>query len=581
MHFCCIFCLLYQEFVRQKQSLWSSSVTIREQSSAACFEAKRNEYHLFYSYFVAMPEAGCPPRVQSAKKRPCRPRNPFAYRERDNFPGLDFGMTDAKQEAEANYSMTSEGSSFLNMSIGVRAALNEHMRNVTKYGIDGERPVSDDKGAQTPRNALDAQWENLLDGNTPRVDLSGSFAAVPSSPRLDVMLSNQDGSECLEGTMDLSQDFFNSSRVLMLATPEKNRKQAKDFQQEETYQGDDSEVSSYANMAPELKGSLGISQHSTGRNSSFVSFSVAEMSQISNDGSEIRRLPDESFHGRWTIEENAFSPIKEMGTPLRFQDASFAQSNQPRFMRNSSTSSISSTPWRTPPRNTSTPTLPRTNSTPGLPVLLDSPIPSESNFKQRSTRPDSNSSHKENHLKNMTPTFGYSPAVSPFVASSGMSPAAALAGVQASQMLKGYSCYGAACLAEENAFDRMPTDFLNAIKSSKDAALSPISQTNLSVVDITSNVGSGIGDSWEGSFPSIRSAKRIKAESPSPSASLTAQYSRRQFHTVVPAPRFRDSPSEFPEECDIFTAPAPRLNRSGNDHTRKSLINSFEEAYFP
>jgi hypothetical protein len=180
----------------------------------------------------------------------------------------------------------------------------------------------------------------------------------------------------------------------------------------------------------------------------------------------------------------------------------------------------------------------------------------------------------------MTPTFGYSPAVSPFAVSSGISQAAALAGAQASQMLKDYSRYGAACLAEDNAFDRMPTDFLRAIKSSKDASLSPISQTNLSVVDIASNVGSGSGDGSEGSFTSSRSAKRLKAESPSPFASLTAQYSRRQLHEVNPARVFLESSNEFSEERDIVSVPSPRLNRSENDPTRKSLINSFEEAYF-
>jgi hypothetical protein len=540
-----------------------------------------------------MSETGCPPWVQSAKKRPCqsakkrpcRPKNPFAYRERDNFPGFDFGMTDTKLKTEVDYSMTSEGSSFLNMSIGARAALNDHMRNVAKYGIDGERPVSDDKGAQTPLNALDEQWGNLLDGNTPRVDLSGSFAAGYSSPRRDVMLSNQDGSECIEVMADLSHDFFNSSRVLLLATPEKNRKQVKnmvvtrdELQQEETYQEDDSEDSCYADMAPELKGSLGISQHSTERNSSFISFSVAEMSMISNAGSEILRSPDESFHGRWVIEENTFSPIKEMGTPPRFQDSPFAPSSKPRFMRNSSTSSFASTPRQTPPRNSSTPRFPRTNSTPGLPVI-DS-TPRESNFKQ--TRPDSKSSNKENHLKNKTPTFGYSPAVSPFVVNKGMPPAAALAGARASEMLKGYSRPGAACLAEDDAFDRMPSDFLQAMESSKDAALSPILQMDLSVVEIASNVGSGSGDGSEGGFPSIRSAKRLKAENPSPSApAATAHDNRRRFRTVVPARVFMDSPSEFPEERDSFCTPAPRSNRSENDRTRKSLINSFEEAYFP
>ena len=71
------------------------------------------------------------------KPPPHRANNPFSERQRDNFPSLDAAFL--KNHSIEIESTCSQGSSFLNISIGARAALTEHLRHVAKYGIDGEK----------------------------------------------------------------------------------------------------------------------------------------------------------------------------------------------------------------------------------------------------------------------------------------------------------------------------------------------------------------------------------------------------------------------------------------------------------
>jgi hypothetical protein len=82
------------------------------------------------------------------------PRNPFLEQERNHFPDFEVALTsgpifttvndedneDDQQCSFVDHSVCSGGtSSILKMSIGARAALNEHLRHVAKYGIDGEK----------------------------------------------------------------------------------------------------------------------------------------------------------------------------------------------------------------------------------------------------------------------------------------------------------------------------------------------------------------------------------------------------------------------------------------------------------
>ena len=186
-----------------------------------------------------------------------RPNNPFKQeREKENFPDLDmfFGngggsgrtttsaSTTQLQDVNQSY-CSQEGSSILNMSIGARAALNEHLRHVEKFGIDGEKPQEEnefqalaesaevcssskhnakyqqEEEETNNKNALDAQWDKLLDSSgSNNNDTSGSFARVLSNSRLDNLVE-----ESMEIGTDVSNDYFNSSRVMMaLRTPERN-----------------------------------------------------------------------------------------------------------------------------------------------------------------------------------------------------------------------------------------------------------------------------------------------------------------------------------------------------------------------
>jgi hypothetical protein len=191
------------------------------------------------------------------------PRNPFLEQERNHFPDFEVALTsgpmfntmndedngDDQHRSFVDHSVCSGGtSSILNMSIGARAALNEHLRNVAKYGIDGEKSSTtnydgnsqDQEGFLASENVnhiLDEHWENLLDVSSCRVNSSGeaeSFlgtAPLPllasmlddSSPRNSVIYTtslegHEDGIEVL---YDVSHDFFNSSRVKLLTTPER------------------------------------------------------------------------------------------------------------------------------------------------------------------------------------------------------------------------------------------------------------------------------------------------------------------------------------------------------------------------
>ena len=87
---------------------------------------------------------------------------------RENFPNLDnvFDTNDttleAKQALNESLCSVADSSSSLNMSIGARAALNEHMRHVARHGIDGEftnQSMTDNDEDPLPSNPLDHQLE--------------------------------------------------------------------------------------------------------------------------------------------------------------------------------------------------------------------------------------------------------------------------------------------------------------------------------------------------------------------------------------------------------------------------------------
>ena len=169
-------------------------------------------------------------------------RNPFIQRYRDNFPGLDraLGLDDDHDHRRAQHEQhgsfyddrvspdqsicshqtsSSLQNSSLNMSIGARAALNEHLRQVALHGIDGQQSPTD-TSLSFERLPQDEVWDRLMDGN-----LSITSTSSPTLiDRLQAVVSiSEDGEETVEVVADTSSDFFNSSRIWQLSTPEKNK----------------------------------------------------------------------------------------------------------------------------------------------------------------------------------------------------------------------------------------------------------------------------------------------------------------------------------------------------------------------
>ena len=213
-------------------------------------------------------------------------------RVRENFPSFEAAMgnrssspsstsssraDDILNQSAASSAGGGSHASSLNLSMGARAALNQHLRHVARFGIDGNgdnsRSNSPLHGTQQqqqitpPRNPLDAQWERLLEettnvsqpsssststGSSAHIDgleqmdtmvtvssgdLEGSeaievspVAALPAAtitPRFQLEFNIPSRSEEQEDTQSRSSkstaSFFNSCRVLQLYTPERNR----------------------------------------------------------------------------------------------------------------------------------------------------------------------------------------------------------------------------------------------------------------------------------------------------------------------------------------------------------------------
>lgn len=199
------------------------------------------------------------PRPDSKRRRR---RNPFSDRERNNFPDIDEMFQSMKvssaglvggdnsydgkpfdEEAEDDgccQQSDIDDSSFLRMSIGARAALNEHARFIAKHGIDGEitsgeTELNNSAISEAGTNVLlDNQWEKILDLSRVASSVGGSVSeGIPSPPNLTTINLYFEGSSGEKSTIeestsievmtDVSFDYFNSSRVNMLITPERNR----------------------------------------------------------------------------------------------------------------------------------------------------------------------------------------------------------------------------------------------------------------------------------------------------------------------------------------------------------------------
>ena len=206
-----------------------------------------------------------PPKAMSSNKsRRVRKVHPFSSRfgPKNHFPGLDDAFRSGRndnsvQEGEkspnnkSSFSLNGE----LDLSIGVRAALAEHKRSTNKHGIDG-------KGSHTPSpsksfaantsevlsTTRDLEWERLINGsvislslveesnNTTCTGFHTNQALLSTSVLSS--LRNPDVTNTSLSYVDQSSDFFNSSRVKCLMTPEKNRAKL-DEMSRQAYSGKD------------------------------------------------------------------------------------------------------------------------------------------------------------------------------------------------------------------------------------------------------------------------------------------------------------------------------------------------------
>jgi hypothetical protein len=163
--------------------------------------------------------------------------DPFAGRDR--FPPLEeaFSIASAEEDHQSDSSLLS-----LNLSIGARAALHEHLRHVARFGIDDsfvgtKSPNDHDLNAAgtggevcPPRDPLDEEWERLLSSSSDEGGRS-SYSPGSSFSLRNSRIEHDSGCEgdedrcedVFEVLTEMSTDYFNSSRVKLLLTPEKNR----------------------------------------------------------------------------------------------------------------------------------------------------------------------------------------------------------------------------------------------------------------------------------------------------------------------------------------------------------------------
>jgi hypothetical protein len=303
----------------------------------------------------------------TARRR--RPQASTPFVGRDNFPSWEEVMGEAESAqspapasappADLDISFFSQASS-LNMSIGARASLNEHLRHVQKYGLDTSIVQID--ASQHASNPLDEEWDRLVESRDSPHNSNNTSSLEDTI--LHESATSEVGHESIEVMTNVSIDYFNSSRVNLLRTPTKNRSRrfnavstrGESLNQSSLMDDDDDDESDGGESATMLRmlAGVGLSPRKlTPPDQSFASFSALDISRISNDGIEgvggPRRSPDCSFQDhRSTIDE-----------PLQQSFLSHMEMAPGRDFRNTSGSGgvlspRSSPPRRSPPRRSPT-----------------------------------------------------------------------------------------------------------------------------------------------------------------------------------------------------------------------------------
>ena len=340
------------------------------------------------------------PRPDSKRRR--RRRNPFSDGQRNNFPDIDemFGSMKASSpsanvsaEADANpfdevdddEHSDIDGSSFLRMSIGARAALNEHARYIAKYGIDGEtnhgeagynnNSIDETTSEACTNVSLDNQWEKVLDLSRVASSIGGSVEGIPTPPKqgiINLYFESSSGEkssleESIEVMTDVSFDFFNSSRVNMLITPERNRnRRAEIVITRDGLAADESlqshpvgfpsggEQESFCQNENEIQDSflrlnLGSPQYSNSNDVQATSFNLGDISRISNNSFSEANYPLDGTRGwRVDVDENpqnddnglGFASLFGMESPsIILNDSSFLSTSGSKVQQKSSPTS--------------------------------------------------------------------------------------------------------------------------------------------------------------------------------------------------------------------------------------------------
>lgn len=258
--------------------------------------------------------------------------DPFAHRK--SFPvfedairtettidenSLDNYDTEDIDNSDCSFASTDR----LNLSIGARAALDEHLRYVARFGIDDsqcleekarEEDCSFESHQKDPRDVL---WQKLVDPNFSNNATNNSTHLLPRDMmrliKKAAIVQSADHSQDVEATNDQSSDYFNSSRVYLLKTPERNRSQRANAV---TCRNDEDFVDN-SFTASESPACLFRTKHNNHkpiktesskndaspplgmtRNDHSFLFSAVDLSQISDDGSEdlaVEKSPCLSF----------------------------------------------------------------------------------------------------------------------------------------------------------------------------------------------------------------------------------------------------------------------------------------------
>ena len=293
-------------------------------------------------------------------------RNPFAERKRrTNFPEFDQAFAENSRNQSTSSSSNNNNvdqstcsfASTTNLSIGARAALDDHLRHVARHGLDDStfslRMANEE---QAPRDPLDVVWDRLVDSHNTSTSLSHSFLHVVSSDDRFVTLAGGGGggdSPEVEvvTAVDQSVDYFNTSRVMLLMTPDRNR----DTIHAITSRGchEDVETSLDLGLPPhpfspavdrmDIPNFSIASEAAASVIDNSFSLSAVDLSRISADGSDdgLKRSPDTSFVAdhRTTISDTPFVIPEGILSPERTTTETPFRRRRGDFSKSSSSSS--------------------------------------------------------------------------------------------------------------------------------------------------------------------------------------------------------------------------------------------------